>query len=139
MTVSVAAAGVAGAATTRHIEVCKAGSVAGTFDFTVNGGAAFGLQTGGCKTVAATAETNTVTELADSTGATHLASISLVPNTGTTSVSTRTAKVIKNKQPYQEPDSASYQLRLQKSALSKLQRQAIALGYTLLPTAPVPA
>ena len=93
MTVSVAAAGVAGAATTRHIEVCKAGSVAGTFDFTVNGGAAFGLQTGGCKTVAATAETNTVTELADSTGATHLASISLVPNTGTTSVSTRTAKV----------------------------------------------
>jgi len=47
--------------------------------------------------------------------------------------------LLKNKQPYQEPDSASYQLRLQKSALSKLQRQAIALGYTLLPTAPVPA
>ncbi len=47
--------------------------------------------------------------------------------------------LLKNKQPYQEPDSASYQLRLQKSALTKLQRQAIALGYTLLPTAPVPA
>ena len=47
--------------------------------------------------------------------------------------------LLKNKQPYQEPDSASYQLRLQKSALSKLQSQAIALGYTLLPTAPVPA
>ena len=47
--------------------------------------------------------------------------------------------LLKNKQPYQEPDSASYQLRLQKSALSKLQRQAIALGYTLLPTAQVPA
>jgi transposase len=47
--------------------------------------------------------------------------------------------LLKNKQPYQEPDSASYQLRLQKSALSKLQRQAIALGYQLLPTAPVPA
>jgi len=29
--------------------------------------------------------------------------------------------LLKHKQPYQEPDSASYQLRLQKSALSKLQ------------------
>jgi len=34
--------------------------------------------------------------------------------------------LLKNKQPYQEPDSASYQLRLQKSALSKLQRQPVA-------------
>ena len=45
----------------------------------------------------------------------------------------------KYKQPYQEPDPAIYQLRLKKSALTKLQRQAIALGYTLLPTTPPPA
>jgi transposase len=47
--------------------------------------------------------------------------------------------LLKYKQPYQEPDPIIYQLRLQKSAFAKLQRQAIALGYTLLPTAPVPA
>jgi tetratricopeptide (TPR) repeat protein len=37
--------------------------------------------------------------------------------------------LLKYKQPYQEPDPAIYQLRLQKSALAKLQRQAAALGY----------
>src|SRR4029077_13404433 len=47
--------------------------------------------------------------------------------------------LLKYNQPYQEPDPAIYQLRLKKSALTKLQRQAIALGYTLLPTTPVPA
>ena len=47
--------------------------------------------------------------------------------------------LLKYKQPYQEPDPAVYQLRLKKSALTKLQRQAIALGYTLLPTTPPPA
>ena len=47
--------------------------------------------------------------------------------------------LLKHKQPYQEPDPALYQLRLRKTALTKLQRQATALGYTLLPTAPVPA
>jgi transposase len=46
--------------------------------------------------------------------------------------------LLKYKQPYQEPDPAIYQLRLQKSALSKLQKQAASLGYTLLPTAPLP-
>jgi transposase len=46
--------------------------------------------------------------------------------------------LLKYKQPYQEPDPAVYQLRLKKSALTKLQRQAIALGYTLLPTTPPP-
>jgi len=48
-------------------------------------------------------------------------------------------RLLKHNQPYQEPDPAIYQLRVQKSALAKLQRQAIALGYTLRPTAPVPA
>ena len=47
--------------------------------------------------------------------------------------------LLKYKQPYQEPDPAIYQLRLQKSALTKLQRQALALGYTLQPTTPSPA
>jgi transposase len=47
--------------------------------------------------------------------------------------------LLKYKQPYQEPDPAIYQLRLQKSALAKLQRQASALGYTLQPTTPLPA
>jgi hypothetical protein len=47
--------------------------------------------------------------------------------------------LLRYKQPYQEPDPALYQLRLQKAALTKLQRQATALGYILLPTAPVPA
>jgi transposase len=47
--------------------------------------------------------------------------------------------LLKYKQPYQEPDPVSYQLRLKKSALTKLHRQATALGYTLLPTTPVPA
>src|SRR6202048_636863 len=36
--------------------------------------------------------------------------------------------LLKYKQPYQEPDPAIYQLRLQKSALIKLQSQALALG-----------
>jgi transposase len=46
--------------------------------------------------------------------------------------------LLKYKQPYQEPDPVIYQLRLKKSILTKVQRQAIALGYTLLPTTPVP-
>jgi transposase len=36
--------------------------------------------------------------------------------------------LLKYKQPYQEPDPVIYQLRLKKSILTKLQRQAIALG-----------
>jgi len=47
--------------------------------------------------------------------------------------------LLKYKQPYQEPDPVTYQLRLKKSALTKLQRQATALGFTLLPTTSVPA
>ena len=46
--------------------------------------------------------------------------------------------LLKHKQPYQEPDPVIYQTRLKKSALTKLQRQAFALGYTLLPTSPDP-
>jgi transposase len=46
--------------------------------------------------------------------------------------------LLKYKQPYQQLDPAIYQLRLQKSTLTKLQTQAATLGYTLVPTAPVP-
>ncbi len=96
MTVSVAAASVAGASTTRSIEVCKAGPVAGSFSFTLTTNSdtakTFSLTSGQCKTFAAAA-TNTVVEALDATGATHLGSIALVPNTGTTSVGTRTAHV----------------------------------------------
>ena len=48
-------------------------------------------------------------------------------------------QLLRNKRPYQEPDPVTYQLRLQKSALTRLQKQAASLGYTLLPTALVPA
>jgi hypothetical protein len=47
--------------------------------------------------------------------------------------------LLKNKRPYQEPDPVTYQRRLQRSALTKLQKQAASLGYTVLPTALVPA
>ena len=47
--------------------------------------------------------------------------------------------LLKYKRPYQEPDPIRYQLRLKKSALTKFQRQATALGYTLLPITPAPA
>src|SRR6516162_117012 len=47
--------------------------------------------------------------------------------------------LLRDKQPYQEPDPVIYQLRLQKSAFTRLQKQAASLGYTLLPTALVPA
>ena len=46
--------------------------------------------------------------------------------------------LLKNKEPYQDPDPVLYQQRLQIFAFTKLQRQAAALGYTLLPTAPAP-
>ena len=47
--------------------------------------------------------------------------------------------LLKNKEPYQDPDPVLYQKRLQISALTKLQRQARALGYTLFPAhAPAP-
>lgn len=43
--------------------------------------------------------------------------------------------LLKDKEPYQDPDPVLYQRRLQISAFTKLQRQAAALGYTLLPAA----
>ncbi len=90
MAVSVASASVAGASTTRHIEVCKAGAVSGSFNFTLNEETTFSLTTGQCKTFTALAS-NTVTEAASAT--THLTSIVLVPNTGTVSVGSRSATV----------------------------------------------
>jgi hypothetical protein len=47
--------------------------------------------------------------------------------------------LLKYKQQYREPDPAAYQLKVQKTILAKIQKQAAALGYKLLPTALVPA
>ena len=47
--------------------------------------------------------------------------------------------LLKYKRPYRKLDPAIYQLRLQQSALRKLQNQATTLGYKLIPTASVPA
>ena len=46
--------------------------------------------------------------------------------------------LLKNKEPYQDPDPVLYQRLLQISALTKLKRQAAAQGYTLVPTAAAP-
>jgi transposase len=47
--------------------------------------------------------------------------------------------LLKYKDQYREPDPVTYQLKLEKTILNKLQKQAAALGYQLLPTALVPA
>ena len=47
--------------------------------------------------------------------------------------------LLKYKEQYREPDPAAYQLKVQKIILAKIQKQAAALGYKLLPTALVPA
>src|SRR5882724_6296625 len=47
--------------------------------------------------------------------------------------------LLKYKDQYREPDPVTYQLKVQKTILNKLQKQAAALGYQLLPTALVPA
>jgi transposase len=47
--------------------------------------------------------------------------------------------LLKYKEQYREPDPATYQLKVQKTILAKIQKQAAALGYSLLPTALVPA
>jgi transposase len=47
--------------------------------------------------------------------------------------------LLKYKDQYREPDPVTYQLKVEKAFLSKLQKQAAALGYQLLPTALVPA
>jgi transposase len=47
--------------------------------------------------------------------------------------------LLKYKEQYREPDAAIYQLKVQKTILAKIQKQAAALGYKLLPTALVPA
>ena len=43
--------------------------------------------------------------------------------------------LLKYKEQYREPDPATYQLKVQKTILAKIQKQAAALGYKLLPNA----
>jgi len=47
--------------------------------------------------------------------------------------------LLKYKDQYREPDPVTYQLKLEKAILHKLQKQAASLGYQLLPNALVPA
>jgi transposase len=47
--------------------------------------------------------------------------------------------LLKYKEQYREPDPTTYQLKVQKTILAKIQKQAAALGYKLLPNALVPA
>jgi len=47
--------------------------------------------------------------------------------------------LLKYKEQYREPDPNTYQLKVQKSILAKIQKQAATLGFKLLPTALVPA
>jgi transposase len=47
--------------------------------------------------------------------------------------------LLKYKDQYREPDPVTYQLKLEKTILHRLQKQAALLGYKLLPSALVPA
>ena len=47
--------------------------------------------------------------------------------------------LLKYKDQYREPDPTTYQLKVEKAILARIQKQAAALGYKLLPTALVPA
>jgi transposase len=47
--------------------------------------------------------------------------------------------LLKYKDQYREPDPITYQLKLEKTILHRLQKQAASLGYKLLPSALVPA
>jgi transposase len=47
--------------------------------------------------------------------------------------------LLKYKEQYREPDPATYQLKVQKSILAKIQKQAATFGFKLLPTTLVPA
>lgn len=61
------------------IDVCKGGSVNGSFSFTVDGGKAFSLSSGNCKSVTTTSGQHTVVEMPDATGATFLSAINVSP------------------------------------------------------------
>ena len=47
--------------------------------------------------------------------------------------------LLKYKEQYREPDPTTYQLKVEKAILARIQKQAAVLGYKLLPTALVPA
>ncbi len=92
---AVSAAVVSQAATITHIEICKVGQVTGTYQFSVDGKTPIGVQANGpCAAVNVAGGTHTVTELPDTTGATVLTKIKVIPSTaGTGNVATRTATV----------------------------------------------
>ena len=67
----------------------------------------------------------------------------LGPAKATTATARKLACIVYNllkyKEQYREPDPVTYQLKLEKTILAKLQKQAATLGYQLLPNALVPA
>jgi hypothetical protein len=83
------------ATVTTHIEICKVGSVTGTYEFSVDGAAPIGVEANGpCASVDVSAGSHTVAELPDTTGKTVLTKIRVIPSTaGTGDVATRTATV----------------------------------------------
>ena len=108
------------------------------------------LDTRTCKVISRVA-TTTLRLAAQSVGRTNTAlgifyrrkKAHLGPAKATTATARKIAclvyHLLKYKEQYCEPDPATYQLKVQKTILAKIQKQAAALGYKLLPTALVPA
>ncbi len=79
------------------INICKANTVAGTYQFSLDSGPAISIAAGNCDLLEVEDGYNTVTELPDTTGATQLSAISVSPPVdtvaGTLSVPNRTVTV----------------------------------------------
>jgi hypothetical protein len=79
------------------INICKANTVTGTYQFSLDSGPAISIAAGNCDLIEVEDGYNTVTELPDTTGATQLSEISVTPPvdtvTGTLSVPNRTVTV----------------------------------------------
>lgn len=90
--VGTAGASVLGPAT---IDICKAATVSGNFAFSLNSGTPITVAAGSCDPITVENGYNTVTELADPTGATTLNAINVTPSVDTvrSSVATRSVTV----------------------------------------------
>ncbi len=79
------------------VNICKANTVTGTYQFSLDSGPAISITAGMCDLLEVEDGYNTVTELPDTTGATQLSSISVSPSVdtvaGTLSVPNRTVTV----------------------------------------------
>ena len=79
------------------VNICKANTVTGTYQFSLDSGPAISITAGACDLLEVEDGYNTITELPDTTGATQLSSISVSPSVdtvaGTLSVPNRTVTV----------------------------------------------